>query len=73
MMVALDCQTLTYIIAHGDIIFQLMDIFNFIVFGRNGDVSLSIWDSSLLNALVNGRWGSDSTLKLVNNEGIVTD
>lgn len=72
-MVALDCQTLTYIIAHDVMIFQLMDIFHLIVFGRNGDVQLNIWDSSLLSALVNGRLGSDSTLKLANNEGIVTD
>lgn len=41
-MVALDCQTLTSIIAHDVIIFQLMDLFYLIVFGRSGDVQLDI-------------------------------
>lgn len=40
-MVALDCQTVTSIIAH-DVIFQLMDLFYLIVFGRSGDVQLDI-------------------------------
>lgn len=51
-MVALDCQTLTSIIAHDVVIFQLMDLFYLIVFGRSGDVQLDIRDRSLLNAPV---------------------